>query len=71
MRLFFESSAPTHRTKRDWDRSALVTDKQIELVYSAGHVEHYDLDYQELSSSELGVTVMLQALEDMSHFYAK
>ena len=54
-----------------WDRFALVTDKQIDLIYNAGNVEHYDLNYNELSSSNIGISVMAKALDEMSHFYAK
>lgn len=54
-----------------WDRFALVTDKQIDLVYNAGHVEHYDLNYNALDASMTDVKMMSQAMDEMSHFYLK
>ncbi|MDH5257510.1 MAG: DUF3413 domain-containing protein [Gammaproteobacteria bacterium] len=54
-----------------WDRFALVTDKQIDLVYNAGHVEHYDHDYSPLESSVTDIKTMTKAMDEMSHFYAK
>jgi len=54
-----------------WDRFALVTDKQIDLVYNAGNVEHYDKDYKPLESSVTDIKTMAKALDEMSHFYSK
>jgi len=54
-----------------WDRFALVSDKQIDLIYNAGHVEHFDLNNQTISNGKSNVGMMTQALDEMGHFYAK
>ncbi|MDX1813029.1 MAG: sulfatase-like hydrolase/transferase, partial [Gammaproteobacteria bacterium] len=62
-RKFFLSSG--------WDRFALITDKQIDVIFDAGNVENYDSNYASIAQGIDDLTIISSAMNGMSRYYKK